>query len=107
MGKLKPGLSPKGFPARRNGPVLPRVGIKHPKLTRFQSSFQTLNPFRPISSPKSAPLCAGPAAPVPGRPDAETETRPEMMADKIVTMPAKVRRSVKKLQRLRRRRDYE
>jgi len=45
MRSSSPVLSPKGFPARRNGPVLPRVGIKHPKLTLFQPSFQTLIPL--------------------------------------------------------------
>jgi hypothetical protein len=40
-------LSPRGFSRPRNGPVLPRVGIKHPKLMVFQPSSQTLTPLPP------------------------------------------------------------
>jgi len=48
--EFEPGFKSKKAFQRAAKPVLPRVGIEHPKLT--------LSP--PISSPKSAPLCAAP-----------------------------------------------
>lgn len=47
MRSSSPALSPTGFPAHRSGTSLPRVGMKHPKLTLLQPSFQTLIPFPP------------------------------------------------------------